>query len=422
MTKYFLTILLLLTVYSLAFSQSLTDSLKAYYPFNGNANDASGYLHNGTVVGATLTADRFGNPNSAYTFDGNDEIDIIPTAHLMPTTFPVSIAAWVKFTSSINPLSVFTTDNDDGNNYGYWMNFGAYLTGNMQPAISFGNGGYCTSSSRRTKLGNSSVNDNQWHLLVGVVRGPTDMDVYVDCQNDAGVYSGTGGAIAYAPNNHLTKIGFHHCTGQYHYFIGAIDEVRFYNRELSAADVAALYNYPNVSGTNLAAGILGNDTTMCGGNMTLDATSFWANNYLWSNGSTAPTLNVNAAGTYWVNITDKCGNIHSDSITISGTTQVGTFPDTFFCKGQTIVLYATAGYSNYLWNTGATTPSLSVASAGTYIVQATNASGCNLTDTIVVGSLLQNAPMAQFTYTYQPFGMVQLNNTSLYSPAISMDI
>jgi len=46
----------------------------AYYPFSGNANDAIGTLH-GTVNGATLTTDRFGNANSAYSFDGvNDAI------------------------------------------------------------------------------------------------------------------------------------------------------------------------------------------------------------------------------------------------------------------------------------------------------------------------------------------------------------
>src|ERR1017187_9384521 len=45
-------------------SQSfLTNGLVAYYPFIGNANDASGNGNNGTVQGATLTTDRFNNPN-----------------------------------------------------------------------------------------------------------------------------------------------------------------------------------------------------------------------------------------------------------------------------------------------------------------------------------------------------------------------
>lgn len=44
--------------------------LVAYYPFNGNANDESGNNLNLTNNGATLTTDRFGNPNKAYYFDG----------------------------------------------------------------------------------------------------------------------------------------------------------------------------------------------------------------------------------------------------------------------------------------------------------------------------------------------------------------
>ena len=47
-----------------------TNGLVVCYPFSGNANDASGNGKNGTVTGATLTADRFGNANSAYSFDG----------------------------------------------------------------------------------------------------------------------------------------------------------------------------------------------------------------------------------------------------------------------------------------------------------------------------------------------------------------
>jgi hypothetical protein len=48
----------------------LKDGLVAHYPFNGNANDESGNGNNGTVNGATLTTDRFGNMNKAYSFDG----------------------------------------------------------------------------------------------------------------------------------------------------------------------------------------------------------------------------------------------------------------------------------------------------------------------------------------------------------------
>ena len=47
--------------------------LIAYYPFNGNASDTSGNGYHGSVHGATLTQDRFGNNNSAFKFNGKIE-------------------------------------------------------------------------------------------------------------------------------------------------------------------------------------------------------------------------------------------------------------------------------------------------------------------------------------------------------------
>ena len=60
------------------FSQIPTASLVGYYPFTGNANDLSGNSLHGTVSGATLTTDRFGNANSAYIFDGSNDVISLP--------------------------------------------------------------------------------------------------------------------------------------------------------------------------------------------------------------------------------------------------------------------------------------------------------------------------------------------------------
>ena len=73
---------------------SFTNGLMAYYPFNGNANDASGNGNNGTVNGATLTADRLGLSDSAYRFNGTSWIQL-PDA-ILPVAAPeLTISAWV---------------------------------------------------------------------------------------------------------------------------------------------------------------------------------------------------------------------------------------------------------------------------------------------------------------------------------------
>ena len=81
----------------------LNSGLAAYYPYNGNANDESGNGNHGTVFGASLTTDRSGNADSAYSFDGvNDYIDIGKDASLKMTD-GLSISAWINI-ATFSPI------------------------------------------------------------------------------------------------------------------------------------------------------------------------------------------------------------------------------------------------------------------------------------------------------------------------------
>ncbi len=53
-----------------------TSGLLAFYSFTGNANDESGNGYNGTINGASLTNDRFANPNSAIQFNPLNFIEV----------------------------------------------------------------------------------------------------------------------------------------------------------------------------------------------------------------------------------------------------------------------------------------------------------------------------------------------------------
>jgi len=73
----------------------LLDGLVTYYPFSGNANDASGSGHDGIVYGPTLTSDRLGNVNSAYSFDGVDDyINVLYSDAFQTSDFTFS--AWIR--------------------------------------------------------------------------------------------------------------------------------------------------------------------------------------------------------------------------------------------------------------------------------------------------------------------------------------
>ena len=88
---------------SVASAQIPSTGLVGYWPFNGNANDESGNGNNGTVNGATLTMDRFGSANAAYSFDGLSEINCSMNA--APSGNQTrSLSLWIK-TDNINQVN-----------------------------------------------------------------------------------------------------------------------------------------------------------------------------------------------------------------------------------------------------------------------------------------------------------------------------
>ena len=82
---------------SIIYSQ--TSGLVVYYPFNGNANDASGNGLHGSVNGPVLTTDRYGNSNRAYNFDGVNDLIEVADNSLLDITGQISLAAWIYPTS-----------------------------------------------------------------------------------------------------------------------------------------------------------------------------------------------------------------------------------------------------------------------------------------------------------------------------------
>lgn len=119
---------------------------------------------------------------------------------------------------------------------------------------------------------------------------------------------------------------------------------------------------------NAAAVIdLGNDTTLCSGaSLTLSVNSL---NVLWSTGSAIPSIIVNDAGTYWVDVTTACGNV-SDTIVVQYTTPpaLDLGADTTLCDMASWTLDATSTSATYLWHDGSNLPTFNVSGPGTYWV------------------------------------------------------
>ena len=196
-----------------------TAGLMAYYPFNGNANDASGNAHHGVVNGPVLTAGRFGTVNSAYNFDGaNDYIDI-PNTNTWNMTTGFTFTAWVNFTEYSDSRAVVAKH--------------VFASGNGHMIMITSNKLSVFVSSEPRIYGPTLYNDGQWHFAVAAYNGTT-MYIYVDgvLQNSrTGAYTNTNNADIY--------IG---ATSGGGYYVGKIDDVRIYSRPLTLSEIQTLYH------------------------------------------------------------------------------------------------------------------------------------------------------------------------------------
>lgn len=134
-----------------------------------------------------------------------------------------------------------------------------------------------------------------------------------------------------------------------------------------------------ISGTN----------NICAGNNT-NLTASGGTNYLWNTSATSPSVTVNPATTtsYSVTVTDAngCSDMASVTVDVNALPAVSITPSSSVLpNGGTVTLIAN-GASNYLWNTGANSFSITTDSIGTYIVTGTDVNGCSSSDTIMITS------------------------------------
>ena len=195
---------------------NLMNGLVGYWPFCGNANDESGNGNNGTVNGATLTSDRFGNANAAYSFDGvNDFIEVVGVNY--GTGNQHTISAWVNLVASYPGGYPQHYIIDNGTTLG-----GVYLNTDVDE-IQFG----CNSIGNSVSLGT-------WHNYVGVVNG-NSFKVYLD-----GVYLGANTSCNVQFLNSIAlNIGRSNVNTEF--ANGKLDDICIWNRALTQNEITQLY-------------------------------------------------------------------------------------------------------------------------------------------------------------------------------------
>jgi hypothetical protein len=216
----------------------------AYYPFDGNAEDASGNNRNLASSGVTPTVDRFGRSDAAYNFDGFDDwlhVDNIPE----PSNNAFSWALWIR--PAVIPSGAewgqWVLNRNNANSFDFMVS--PHLTLKPGGTIMFtsydnrldGNQNWMNALSSNTKL----VVD-QWYHIVCTSGIDNTRRIYINGVLDSSLVSSGYGQTGLGTINIGADRNPHsHGAGWPGWFQGIIDDVRIYGRELAAAEVTSLY-------------------------------------------------------------------------------------------------------------------------------------------------------------------------------------
>lgn len=208
-----------------------TTGLIAYYPFNGNPNDASGHGYNGTASNVTLEMDRFGQANKAYRSRGGKII--VSNFPFDGSTGQMTISAWIMpdtgwgtnsnateaiVTHDVGTFSFFVEQSGTGNGiFHYWV-FQTNQQNNPNATTTF------------------LFEKSKWYHLVIVANAGQEIVMFINNQK---ILTGKNcPPVIYTSTAPLLLGG-----GQVGSFLnGRFDDIRIYNSALTETQVGALYH------------------------------------------------------------------------------------------------------------------------------------------------------------------------------------
>jgi hypothetical protein len=199
------------------------NSLVAYYPFNGNTNDLTSNGRNLAVYGGTtfIAGKDNSSNNSAYSFDGSG--DYLEYTANIPSFDNYTISLWAKPDSSGDYKAMFSSY--DNSTYGFQIDI---------ECDSPGSG--CRFHIRKagSSGGNIDLSTPElgvWTFIAFTYDGTNSIG-YIDSVSEN---ESTGGTTEF----NLFRIGRNRNGNTF--FAGAIDELKIYNRALTASEISSRF-------------------------------------------------------------------------------------------------------------------------------------------------------------------------------------
>ena len=199
---------------------------------SGEVKDSSVNGNNGiSVNGANTTAS--GKYSYGGSFDGSNDYVALPSINI--GTSPVTFSLWAKGQSvPANREYGLITVFQSGKRWYFTLERSSWSTGNLIMYVGYPDQ---TPNSMYTPSGSWSITDTSWHHLV-MTRNSSSMNLYID-----GVLQATSTEANLTNFNVGDKPIYIGYPSEY-YWGGSLDDVRIYNRALSASEVQQLYANP----------------------------------------------------------------------------------------------------------------------------------------------------------------------------------
>ncbi len=219
------------------------NGLVGWWPFNGNAIDESINTNDGTVNGATLTTDRFGNVNSAYSFNGTNNKIVVNDAtplRLNNTDFTISFWTYINAYST-GGGTAFIYKRGVGVQNGWALGADQGTQNKLFLGLSGG--------ADPRGYSNSTLGLNGWHHVTIVYTLTIHtLECYIDGLLDNTTTGVDGNNLPVAgglptPNASCTSsMYFGQDTGNNNYWLnGKLDDIGIWNRAFLSCEIKDLY-------------------------------------------------------------------------------------------------------------------------------------------------------------------------------------
>lgn len=206
---------------------------------SGTAIDSWG-TNDGTINGVTTGASGANQTyatNESYSFDGGDDYIALGTdSSLTMGSGDYSIACWFQTSTVANQVFIACDDNSSSNGY-YFL----FLRDEGDVRFTLSSDGGTSNRSINTTQTNTLDDSNWYHIVCTWNNSNDDITIYVDGSEDSGAMDTTGAGGNSIDIGTAGNIGRRPISNDL-YNAGNLDDVRLYNKELTATEVSNLYN------------------------------------------------------------------------------------------------------------------------------------------------------------------------------------